>query len=197
MCSNNDDTVRAFDAETFQLTSQLHLPWAVNCTVVQPGGCRLLLTVGDDPAAHVYEAASGRQVRAGRRRLQARRRRGCRGRPAGAGARLLVLECAHLGAPRRPARPAPLAQVLQLRGHMDYSFAAAWHPDGNVVATGNQVGHQGWGRSRGLQAALLCLIKRCRPSSTRLGLHIGSQRGSPLPPLPCHTCTTPGTPHRT
>ncbi|PRW20425.1 putative WD repeat-containing -like [Chlorella sorokiniana] len=89
LCSNNDDMVRAFDSETFQLVSQLPLPWAVNCTVMQPGSCRLLLTVGDDPTAHVYEAASGRQV-------------------------------------------------AQLKGHLDYSFAAAWHPDGNVVATGNQ-----------------------------------------------------------
>lgn len=137
LCSNNDDMVRAFDSETFQLVrcaclfqsgthagrgvsccwagvllrhlpcmlvvmrpnpaglahgmpaaqhaqpcfsstptlcrpapgptlpprrSQLPLPWAVNCTVMQPGSCRLLLTVGDDPTAHVYEASSGRQV---------------------------------------------------------------------------------------------------------------------------------------
>lgn len=34
----------------------------------------------------------------------------------------------------------PALQVAQLKGHLDYSFAAAWHPDGNVVATGNQVG---------------------------------------------------------
>lgn len=26
----------------------------------------------------------------------------------------------------------------ELHGHYDYSFAAAWHPDGHVVATGNQ-----------------------------------------------------------
>lgn len=79
----------------FSLTSHVsprshyRLPWAVNCTVAQPGSCRLLLTVGDDPAALLYDAASGRQV-------------------------------------------------AQLQGHLDYSFAAAWHPDGHVVATGNQ-----------------------------------------------------------
>ncbi|KAL4427141.1 hypothetical protein ABPG77_001145 [Micractinium sp. CCAP 211/92] len=89
VCSNNDETVRTFSADTFQLISQHRLPWAVNCTVVQPGSGRLLLTVGDDPTAHVYDAASGRQV-------------------------------------------------AQLKGHLDYSFAAAWHPDGYVVATGNQ-----------------------------------------------------------
>ncbi|KAG4133965.1 hypothetical protein ERO13_D08G123801v2 [Gossypium hirsutum] len=25
-----------------------------------------------------------------------------------------------------------------LEGHLDYSFASAWHPDGNILATGNQ-----------------------------------------------------------
>ena len=30
------------------------------------------------------------------------------------------------------------AAVARLRGHADYSFACAWHPDGNVIATGNQ-----------------------------------------------------------
>lgn len=29
-------------------------------------------------------------------------------------------------------------EVATLRGHRDYSFASAWHPDGRVVATGNQ-----------------------------------------------------------
>lgn len=29
--------------------------------------------------------------------------------------------------------------VQTLKGHLDYSFAAAWHPDGNLLATGNQV----------------------------------------------------------
>ena len=29
--------------------------------------------------------------------------------------------------------------VGALKGHLDYSFAAAWHPDGCLLATGNQV----------------------------------------------------------
>jgi WD40 repeat protein len=29
-------------------------------------------------------------------------------------------------------------RIATLRGHYDFSFAAAWHPDGNVIATGNQ-----------------------------------------------------------
>uniref|UniRef100_A0A5B7B521 Uncharacterized protein n=1 Tax=Davidia involucrata TaxID=16924 RepID=A0A5B7B521_DAVIN len=28
--------------------------------------------------------------------------------------------------------------VGNLKGHMDYSFASAWHPDGRILATGNQ-----------------------------------------------------------
>ncbi|KAH0453185.1 hypothetical protein IEQ34_017509 [Dendrobium chrysotoxum] len=28
--------------------------------------------------------------------------------------------------------------VASLKGHLDYSFASAWHPDSNILATGNQ-----------------------------------------------------------
>lgn len=28
--------------------------------------------------------------------------------------------------------------VGNLKGHLDYSFASAWHPDGQILATGNQ-----------------------------------------------------------
>ncbi|GAA0182994.1 hypothetical protein LIER_30486 [Lithospermum erythrorhizon] len=28
--------------------------------------------------------------------------------------------------------------VNELKGHLDYSFASAWHPDGRILATGNQ-----------------------------------------------------------
>jgi WD40 repeat protein len=30
------------------------------------------------------------------------------------------------------------SKIATLHGHYDYSFAAAWHPDGNIIATGNQ-----------------------------------------------------------
>lgn len=29
-------------------------------------------------------------------------------------------------------------EVAKLRGHLDYSFAAGWHPSGHLIATGNQ-----------------------------------------------------------
>lgn len=28
--------------------------------------------------------------------------------------------------------------MARLQGHLDYSFSSAWHPDGRVLATGNQ-----------------------------------------------------------
>lgn len=32
-----------------------------------------------------------------------------------------------------------ISQVTgNLKGHLDYSFASAWHPDGRILATGNQ-----------------------------------------------------------
>lgn len=29
-------------------------------------------------------------------------------------------------------------EIASLEGHLDYSFSSAWHPDGRVLATGNQ-----------------------------------------------------------
>jgi len=29
-------------------------------------------------------------------------------------------------------------EIASLKGHLDYSFSSAWHPDGRVLATGNQ-----------------------------------------------------------
>ena len=31
------------------------------------------------------------------------------------------------------------ATIAELHGHLDYSFAAAWHPSGQYLATANQV----------------------------------------------------------
>jgi hypothetical protein len=112
---------------------------------MQPGSCRLLLTVGDDPTAHVYEAASGRQVGEGS---------ACCGRMLPTALQQAAAVSSHVFCLDGPAIWCVLQlcalqsiqalhscrlQVAQLKGHLDYSFAAAWHPDGNVVATGNQV----------------------------------------------------------
>ncbi|KAL0356643.1 UNVERIFIED_CONTAM: hypothetical protein Scaly_1350000 [Sesamum calycinum] len=35
--------------------------------------------------------------------------------------------------------------IGNLKGHLDYSFASAWHPDGRILATGNQTQRAGYG----------------------------------------------------
>ena len=56
-------------------------------------------------------------------------------------------------------------KIATLRGHYDYSFAAAWHPDGNIIATGNQ----------DLTTRVYDLRLTVRPLSV-LGAHIGAVR---------------------
>ncbi|XP_062188997.1 uncharacterized WD repeat-containing protein C2A9.03-like isoform X3 [Phragmites australis] len=36
------------------------------------------------------------------------------------------------------ADPQSGKEIANLKGHLDYSFSSAWHPDGHVLATGNQ-----------------------------------------------------------
>lgn len=94
VAANNDEAVRVLDAETCRVLRSCPLPWAVNGATARPGGSgRLLLAVGDDPAAVLFDADE----------------------PGGS------------------ARP-----LARLEGHLDYSFAAAWHPGGTLLATGNQ-----------------------------------------------------------
>ena len=51
--------------------------------------------------------------------------------------------------------------VHRLKGHLDYSFAASWHPfDGHTVATGNQVGAP---EATVLQEACQCRQQKCQP----------------------------------
>jgi len=97
LVANNDNAVRLFDATTLQRTADWALDWAANWATACPRGCGgvagpaagLVAIVGDDPAALLMDAASGRPV-------------------------------------------------ARLAGHADYSFAAAWHPGGTLLATGNQ-----------------------------------------------------------
>lgn len=94
VAANNDEAVRVLDAETCRVLRSCPLPWAVNGATARPGGSgKLLLAVGDDPAAALFDADE----------------------PGGS------------------ARP-----LARLEGHLDYSFAAAWHPGGTLLATGNQ-----------------------------------------------------------
>ncbi|KAG1660732.1 hypothetical protein FOA52_003041 [Chlamydomonas sp. UWO 241] len=73
---------------TFQLTSSVTFPWAVNYAVVRPGSA-VAAVVGDNETTVLTDLRTGGQVAA--------------------------LTC-----------------------HRDYSFACAWHPGGNLLATGNQ-----------------------------------------------------------
>ena len=64
-----------------------------------------------------------------------------------------------------------------MKGHFDYSFAVAWHPDGNCFATGNQVSNAvlrmflETAENMCHQALLLC----CNPHIAASGL-CGSSR---------------------
>ena len=109
VCSNNDQAVRVFDVEGLCPVSTFSLPWAVNCCVASPQGGRLYCAVGDDPEGVLLDPRSVSSPSSTR------------------GTSTTVTE--------------PLAShevVAKLTGHYDFSFAAAWHPDGNIVATGNQ-----------------------------------------------------------
>lgn len=53
--------------------------------------------------------------------------------------------------------------VATLEGHYDYSFAVAWHPDGRLVATGNQVCRcAGFGAGRLQGLGISTLLSRTR-----------------------------------
>ena len=58
-----------------------------------------------------------------------------------------------------------------LEGHLDYSFAAAWHPSGTLLATGNQVR-----RSTALACWAVCAA--CRRMTLASLQHL-QQHGSP------------------
>ena len=113
--SSNDGFVRAFDASTWQRTLLVDCGWAVNFATASPDGA-LLAAVGDDPEAVLLDPR-------------------CRGGGGGGG-----------GDSSRSSSAAPLTTptttgksgVAALRGHLDFSFAAAWHPSGLLLATGNQ-----------------------------------------------------------
>jgi WD40 repeat protein len=74
--------------------------------------------------------------------------------------------------------------VMTLKGHRDFSFAAAWHPGGHLLATGNQVrglpapggapeprhrdGGAGLGARRAGRAWTVALTSAVRPRSQAL-----------------------------
>ena len=67
-------------------------------------------------------------------------------------------------------------RIAKMEGHLDFSFAAAWHPDGNVFATGNQTRRRGCG-TRGTLGQSLAVLRG------RMGAIpvVAVQRGRALP----------------
>lgn len=59
-------------------------------------------------------------------------------------------------------------KVADLVGHFDYSFAAAWHPEGNLLATGNQVRSSGCCYTQDVQ---LSIVDTSFDQAPCLGLH--------------------------
>lgn len=88
LASNNDNGVRMFEVERFQLLNHFRFPWPVNHTSISPDG-KLVTVLGDDCDGLLVDSQNGKVV-------------------------------------------------SSLVGHLDYSFASAWHPDGRTFATGNQ-----------------------------------------------------------
>ncbi|KAK3009119.1 hypothetical protein RJ639_014915 [Escallonia herrerae] len=84
----DDNCIRDFDLERFQLSKHFCFPWPVNHTSLSPDG-KLIVIVGDNPDGVLVDSQTGKTV-------------------------------------------APLS------GHLDFSFASSWHPDGHTFATGNQ-----------------------------------------------------------
>jgi len=111
--ASNDGFVRAFDVSTWQRTLLVDCGWAVNFATASPDGA-LLAAVGDDPEAVLLDPR-------------------CRGGGGGGdGSRSSSV------APLTTSTTTGKSGVAALRGHLDFSFAAAWHPSGLLLATGNQ-----------------------------------------------------------
>lgn len=88
MASNNDNGIREYDAERFQLLNHFRFPWPVNHTSINPDR-KLVAVVGDCCDGLLVDSQNGKTV-------------------------------------------------ATFAGHLDFSFASAWHPDGQTFATGNQ-----------------------------------------------------------
>ncbi|KAH9804551.1 WD REPEATS REGION domain-containing protein [Citrus sinensis] len=107
--SNNDCGVRDFDMGKYQLSKHFRFPWPVNHSSQSPDG-KLLIIVGDNPDGLLVDSMTGK-----------------------AGSSSLFNLNGHMC-----SQINSLETTASLCGHLDFSFASAWHPDGVTFATGNQ-----------------------------------------------------------
>jgi WD40 repeat protein len=119
--ANNDCKIRVFDAQSFTRVSEFALDWSVNVSF------QAIYSPLHPPTSQV----SSRQMSLTRNTLMFLQNTSVS--PDG---KLLAVvgdstEClisdSHSG-----------KVISSLRGHKDYSFASAWHPNGLILATGNQ-----------------------------------------------------------
>ncbi|BBG93490.1 hypothetical protein Prudu_001518 [Prunus dulcis] len=108
MASNNDCGIREYDMEKFQLLNHFRFPWPVNHTSISPDR-RVVAVVGDHVDALLMDSQNGKLEEQSYFRIQ-------------------IL---HL-------KESIFQTIAKVVGHLDYSFASAWHPDGRIFATGNQ-----------------------------------------------------------
>uniref|UniRef100_A0A8R7TEJ6 WD repeat-containing protein C2A9.03 n=1 Tax=Triticum urartu TaxID=4572 RepID=A0A8R7TEJ6_TRIUA len=115
--ANNDCTVKFLDAERCSLLSRFNFPWSVNVSYSE-----LLLS-----NLELYSCSG-----------KVNRKLSCPSQNTSVspdGKLLAVLgdssDCVIADAQSGE-------EIATLKGHLDYSFSSAWHPGGNVLATGNQ-----------------------------------------------------------
>ncbi|KAG2638474.1 hypothetical protein PVAP13_2NG597100, partial [Panicum virgatum] len=104
------ESPKVFDTERFRLLSHFTFPWSVNDTAVSPDG-KLVAVLGDSSDSGSLPIISSQSnYLIGR-----------------------VTTLFYLG-----RVGVNYWEIASLKGHLDYSFSSAWHPDGHVLATGNQ-----------------------------------------------------------
>ncbi|KAL2473572.1 Transducin/WD40 repeat-like superfamily protein [Forsythia ovata] len=112
MASNNDCGVRDFDMERFQLVKHFSYPWPVNAAPELLCGFKTHVTQGHFSVAYICTPSLS---------------------PDG---KLIIIVGDNPDGMLVDSQTGKT--VMPLHGHLDFSFASAWHPDGNLFATGNQ-----------------------------------------------------------
>ncbi|TQE09635.1 hypothetical protein C1H46_004728 [Malus baccata] len=118
MTANNDAQVRIFDVQNFTCLNHFSFDWSVNNTSVSPDG-KLVAILGDSADCLIADAQSGKV------------------------SSVIVVRCFYFvyanPMQRSDDLPTYLAKAVgSLKGHLDYCFSSAWHPNGQILATGNQ-----------------------------------------------------------